>query len=292
MKKLLLYISLFTYILINHSYALAESPANAVKEGNTFYQQGEYDEAVRMYQEAKEMSPDSDIVNFNLGAALFQKGEFQESAEAFTRSMITENPDLEADAAYNIANAKYKLGSATVESDMNGAAKLYQETLDYYKRAIELDEKNTDAKHNFEIVDKELKILLEKIKNQPKQEQEDKKEQKEKEKEENQKEQENQDKQESEQSESEEDKEKKEAQQEEENKQENQEGKDEKEGAKDQADNQESGQEDANAPGEEEAGEMSPEEARMLLDAFAEEEAMDNLQKSKKGYNSRVLKDW
>ncbi len=30
----------------------------------------------------------------------------------------------------------------------------------------------------------------------------------------------------------------------------------------------------------------------LASDAFAEEEAMDNLQKTKKGYNAGVVKDW
>jgi hypothetical protein len=37
---------------------------------------------------------------------------------------------------------------------------------------------------------------------------------------------------------------------------------------------------------------MSPEEAKMLLDAFADEESMDNLKKKKQRYNRSVLKDW
>jgi hypothetical protein len=37
---------------------------------------------------------------------------------------------------------------------------------------------------------------------------------------------------------------------------------------------------------------MSPEEARMLLDAFADEEAMDNEKKRKRRHDATVLKDW
>ena len=278
MKNTFLYILLFVCVLINPSTAYAESPAKAVREGNAFYKQGEYDKAVRKYLEAKEISPDSDIANFNLGTALFMKGEFQESVDAFTRSLNTENTGLEADAAYNIANAKYKLGSGLAESDMHGAADLYREALDYYKRANELDEKNADAKYNYELVERELKILLDKIKNQPQQQQsedEDRKQDGEEKKQESRPA-------ESEQQKDEEEKGRRQGEKEEDNA---------KAGTEEKAENQESGEEDASS-GEEESGEMSPEEARMLLDAFAEEEVMDNLRKMKKGYNAEVLKDW
>ncbi len=283
MKYILPCIISISCLLINPSSSIAESPANAIKEGNTFYQQGEYDEAVRKYQDAEEISPGSDIANFNHGAALFKKGEFQESVDAFTRSLNTENSQLEADAVYNIANAKYKLGNGVVESDMNSAANLYRESLDYYKRAIELDEKNTDAKHNHELTHRELKILLKKIEEQPQQQQGDKQDKKEGDKE----------KQESQQSQAEskqdeEDKEQQEAQEE----QDTQEKQKANNSSEEQTDNKESGEEESPAPTEEKPGEMSPEEARMLLDAYAEEEAMDNLEKKRKGYNAEVLKDW
>ena len=43
---------------------------------------------------------------------------------------------------------------------------------------------------------------------------------------------------------------------------------------------------------EEDPGKMTPEEAAMLLDAFTEEETMDNLKKTKQRHSPAVLKDW
>ncbi len=287
MRSLLTYITLVICIVLIHSTSVAESPAKAIKEGNALYQEEKYDEAAQKYREAEEISPDSDIANFNLGAALFKNEKFQESVDAFTRSLDTENMELEADAAYNIANAKHKLGKGMVESDMNGAADLYRESLDYYKRAIELNENNMDAKHNHELTDRDLKILLKKIEEQPKQQQGEEGDKKQDGDEEKQEDQQSQ----SEPREDEEEKEQQQSEQKNQNEQEDQEKQKAGESQEEQADNEKDGEGKSPSPAEKDPGKMSPEEARMLLDAYAEDEAMDNLQK-RKTYNTGVLKDW
>jgi tetratricopeptide (TPR) repeat protein len=176
MRNPLCLVALCTIVISVPSAALSASPAKAVKEGNRLYQLQKYDEAMQKYHQATEQSPESGIANFNLGDALFKKGKYKESVDAFIRALNTDDLKLEADAAYNIANAKYKLGNELSDSDLNSAAGLYRESLDYYKRAIELSDKDTDAKYNHELVEKELKLLLEKLKDQPQQQKQDRKE--------------------------------------------------------------------------------------------------------------------
>ena len=215
-----------------------------------------------------------------------KNGAFKESIDAFTQSLNTERPKLEADATYNIANARYKLGSELLSSDLNGAADLYRESLDYYKRTIELNETNSAAKHNHELVEKELKVLLEKIKNQPPQQQQDEQDKDKDQKEENQEDQQSQE-------DSEGDKEKQEQEQQQDKQQdEDKQKQEEQEDSESAAGDQGEDQKEASGQGDEDSREMTPEEAKMLLDAFADEEAMDSLKKKKQRYNSDVLKDW
>ncbi|MBI4849784.1 MAG: tetratricopeptide repeat protein [Nitrospirae bacterium] len=251
------------------------SPAKAVREGNKLYHQEKYDGALEKYNEAKAEAPDSDIVNFDLGTALYKKGRYQEAVDAFTKAMSAGDKKLEEGALYNMANSKYKLGSLMEDTDADGAISLYQESLDYYKRALELDKSDKDAKYNQDFVEKKIKALQEKQKNQPQQQQQDKRQDKK-------------------------DKEGKE-----------QEAKSEKEKQGDKQ-QQKSGSEQAGTTGDKdkksaaekgkeakargEAGqktqEMSPEEARMLLDAYGEEESGDVFNRERKGHSEEVLKDW
>ena len=147
-------------------YALCVSAPASVKEANTLYRQGKFDEALKYYNEAKVDMPDSDVVNFNIGAALYQKGDYEKAIKAFNKALLSDNPKIEEKAAYNIGNSKYRLGTLKKNTNLSSAVSLYREALDYYKRAIELNEKDINAKYNHEFVERELKILLDKLKQQ------------------------------------------------------------------------------------------------------------------------------
>ncbi|HDK81637.1 MAG TPA: tetratricopeptide repeat protein, partial [Nitrospirae bacterium] len=170
MNKIYSIIVISFSLLFLSSAVLASSAAKEVKEGNHLYKQKKYDDALGKYSSAKTELPDSDIINFNIGAAMYKKGDFQNAVEAFTRALVTEDKELEARANYNIANSKYSLANLKINTDPSGAASLYREALDYYKRAIELNQDDTEAKYNHELVEKKLKVLLDRLKNQPEKE--------------------------------------------------------------------------------------------------------------------------
>lgn len=280
LSKLHAIILFFMFCFLMPPAVHAASSSSDIKDGNRYYEQGNYDKALEKYETAGEASPDSDIINFNKGTAYYQKGQYQEAIDAFTQALNTEDKQTEADSIYNIANSKFKLGSATSDSDLNSAVNLYRESLDYYKRAIDLDGGNTDAKYNHELVERELKMLLDRLKNQE-QQQDDKKEKQDGDKKEEQegagKEQgtgeskEGEDKQ---------------------GQQTGNDGMKEKDSDQQQAAGEENGKEqETGQQGEGEDG-MSPEEARMLLEAFGEAEARDALKRQKGAHYPGVLKDW
>jgi tetratricopeptide (TPR) repeat protein len=261
----------------------ASSVTDTVKAGNKLYKQQKYDEALQEYNEAKTIEPDSDIVHFNIGTAQYKKGQYEEAIGAFISSLATEDKSLEAQATYNIANSKYRLGEEKADSAPSEAVGLYRESLDYFKRAIELDEKNGDAKYNHELVEKKLRILLEKLKNRQEEEKESEGEDNEEQEKQDQEQQQSGDR----------------GEEKEREKQET--------GTSDQEDQKPAHQESAESeasqpdegegtesalPDEERGEEMSPEEAQMLLEAFGEDESLDVLEKRSMGYQREVLKDW
>lgn len=158
--------------LFTQSPCLALSSAKkSVKEANSLYRKGRLDEALAKYNDANVSLPDSDIVHFNMGAALYKKEDYQKAIEAFAKALTSEDKKIEADALYNLGNCKYKLGRLKENTDLSEAVSLLRESLDYYKRAVEIDQKNTDGRFNHEFVERELKILLDKLKQQEQQRQ-------------------------------------------------------------------------------------------------------------------------
>jgi len=252
------------------------SATGDIREGNRLYKQEKYSEAIDRYNQALKQSPDSDIAHFNLGDALYKKGHYKEAIDAFTKALSTDNKALEAKAVYNLANSKYKLGSQAADSDLNSAIHMYREALDYYKRAIEMKEGDKDAKYNHELVEKKLKLLLDRAKNQQ-QNQDNNKD----------KDQEKKDKQDGKQSQD-----KSDQQNEQQKKQDtaSKEAGNRDDKGKSASKDKDKGSQPSGA-GKDDLKGMSPEEARMLLDAYGQEGTIGDKHEIR-GRPGEVLKDW
>ncbi len=267
-------------LIANSSWA---SSTGDIREGNKLYKQEKYSAAADRYNQALKQSPDSDIAHFNLGDALYKKGQYKEAIDAFTNALSTDNRALEAKTIYNLANSKYKLGSLAADSDLNSAISMYREALDYYKRAMEMKEGDKDAKYNHELVEKKLKVLLDRAKNN--QQNQDKNKDKEQDK---------KDKQDGNQSQDKSDRQKEEEkQQAEQQKKQGTEGKEagKKEDKAKSASKEEGKEAQPAGTGKDDSKGMSPEEARMLLDAYGQEGTIDDKHEIR-GQSGEVLKDW
>jgi Ca-activated chloride channel family protein len=264
-------------------FATTDAKKN-IKEANRLYQQGKLDEALQKYNEASITLPDSDIINFNMGGVLYKKEDYQKAIEAFTKALTSEDKKLEADALYNLGNCKYKLGKLKENTDLSATVGLLRESLDYYKRAVEIDQKNTDARFNHEFVERELKVLLDRLKQQQSSS--------DKQKEQAQQEQEKQGTCPTAKEQGKEDKEKEESAQAQGQQQQEKEGQEASHQEKAQERQEEQAAKEAFQP-EGENKELSDEEARALLERYGRDEATpDYMDKRTRGYESEVLKDW
>lgn len=265
----------------------ASGAEKSVKEANMLYRRGKLDQALQKYGEAGVALPDSDIVNFNIGAVWYKKEDYQKAADSFSKALTSMDKKVEADALYNLGNCKYKLGKLKESADLSSAVGLLRESLDYYKRAVEVDQKNDDARFNHEFVERELKVLQDKLKQQgpDKNKQKGPQEQK----------QGNQDAPSVNKEQGVSEKEKKEAAQAQGQQQQEKEG----ESREGQPRQEEKPQEEKQASAEEslqEGGnkELSEEGARALLERYGRDEAAPDYadKETRKDYDSEALKDW
>ncbi len=112
--------------------------SQAIKRGNTHYEAGAYDAALEAYQSAAKDRPEHAISRYNLGAALYQKEEFEKAANEFRRSLDAADPIYQAQGYYNLGNAQAQL------NDIERAIRSY-------KSALRLNPTDLDAKHNLEL---------------------------------------------------------------------------------------------------------------------------------------------
>ncbi|MBI4598421.1 MAG: tetratricopeptide repeat protein [Candidatus Omnitrophica bacterium] len=96
---------------------------------------------------------------YNQGTALYRQGRYDEAAEALRRALGAAAPKLQAKAAYNLGNAQYRQGQATLTTKPDEAIDRYRGALEQYRTAIRRNPRDTDARYNYELVDRWLKQL-------------------------------------------------------------------------------------------------------------------------------------
>jgi len=120
--------------------------------GNERFAESDYDEALAEYRQAQVEEPDRAEPYHNAANAYNRQGQLEATLAQAQQALKTADPDLAAQAWYNLGNAFFDA------EDWPSAIAAYQE-------ALRLDPKDPDAKHN-------LELALQKLKEQQQQEQE------------------------------------------------------------------------------------------------------------------------
>jgi len=110
-----------------------------VQEGNRLYEEGRFEEAHQKYLEALAAAPESGVIRFNDGNALYQSEDHRRAMEAYQQAIETGDPALASSAWYNLGNALFR-------------QQQFPESLEAYKQALRLSSTDRDAKHNLERV--------------------------------------------------------------------------------------------------------------------------------------------
>lgn len=117
----------------------AQAGRARVLEGNRLYEEGRFDEAHRKYLEALAEAPDVPVIPFNDGNALYRGSDFAGAMEAYRRAIESGDPALASAAWYNLGNTLYR-------------AQELEASLEAFKQALRLAPDDVDAKHNLERV--------------------------------------------------------------------------------------------------------------------------------------------
>lgn len=167
---------LFTRIL--RSFWLQAPPG---PQGNKAYRKGDYEGALRKYAQADAENragggPADPALAFNAGNALYRQKRYAKAAEAYGQSLkqlkgpmkTARDSAFAARAHYNLGNAHYQKGAAADSTATDQAIGDLREALARYKKTLQLDPGNRDAKHNLERAQTLLQELLKRQENQRK----------------------------------------------------------------------------------------------------------------------------
>jgi Ca-activated chloride channel family protein len=117
--------------------------ASRIKEGNTLFNEKKYEDAFLKYKEAQQYEPDQPVINFNIGNIYYLKEAYKEALEEFHAATSSDDRALLANTFFNRGNTEYRLG-------------LLDEAAQSYKKVLELDPSDKDAKYNLELVKREM----------------------------------------------------------------------------------------------------------------------------------------
>lgn len=167
--------SLITPMILAALLGLGWAPwnpaASRIKEGNILFNQKRYEDAFLKYKEAQMYEPDQPIINFNIGNTHYLMESYNKALEEFHAAVNSNDKAVQANAFFNRGNTEYRLG-------------LLDESAQSYKKVLELDPSDEDAKYNLEFVKREMaKRKKEKKEKPPTPEDKEEKKEKEEEKE-------------------------------------------------------------------------------------------------------------
>jgi Ca-activated chloride channel homolog len=129
------------------------SPSSALRE----YRSGKYDEALKDFEQAIEKKNDDPRLHFNAGTAAYRGGQFDEAVKHFGQTLGSPDLNLQEQAYYNLGNALYHLGESN--PDPGKKTENWEDSLKKYENSLKLNPQDADAKFNHEFVKKRLEEL-------------------------------------------------------------------------------------------------------------------------------------
>jgi len=108
-------------------------------KGKKAYEEGHYDEARVYYEHVLKNRKKDDGAQFGLGVTAYQQKDMEAAARALNNAMNSDDKSLASKAMYNLGN-------------MFRDQQKMEESLALYRKAIELDPTDEDAKVNYELL--------------------------------------------------------------------------------------------------------------------------------------------
>jgi Ca-activated chloride channel homolog len=281
------------------------SPSSALRE----YKAGKYEEAFKEYEQLLQRKSDDPRLHFNAGTAAYRNNQFDEAAKQFNEAIASPDLRLQELSYYNRGNAQYWLGEKN--QDPTKRTEAWEKSLKDYELSMKLNPQDTDARFNHEFVKKRLEELKQQQQQQKNSQQNksDQKDQDQQQQQQQQNQQNDQSKQDQNQQGNQQKGQQSQSGQKQDPSQQDQQSqqakRDQQQAAKQSQDqkqneqqaNQASGQQNQSRKDEDQqayaAGQMTPEQARQLLDAQKGDEKMLTLKSEEKPVDrSKPFRDW
>lgn len=275
------------YILVSavmFHVALPECRADEIytknKKANKLFDEGKYEDALKLYDDALLLSPGDNALKMNKGSALYRLNDYQKAQEAYKEALTDENKQKRADAYYNLGNILFRQGEQMYKAGDPKSNELFKNAFEHYIQSLDLNPNDKNAKWNLQLAHEMVKQTEQMQQQQQQNDQnKDKNDNLNKDKQDN-----SQDKENQEQQENNENKEQKE-----ENKEQEKQNQDQQQ----QQENQQQQQEQHQQQPEQDPNELEKEEAMRLIELYSDDaDSLNKPTQKKNASRKNPEQDW
>jgi len=134
--------------------SVAQSTKKLVRQGNSQYEERNFSEAEVQYRKALTDNPNYYKGKFNLGDAMYEQENYEESGKIFNELAERQlDPEQKSGVYYNMGNSLM-------------SEQKYQEAIEAYKNSLRLNPNDVEAKYNLEYARKKLQDQQQQQQNQ------------------------------------------------------------------------------------------------------------------------------
>lgn len=153
--------------------ALAD-PGKGFRAGTKAYAAGRFSEAVEAFERGVTKTPESAVLQYNLGNAYYRAGSFGEAQAVFEQAALqAETALLRSRCRYNQGNCMVKMAEGLREADPYAAEAYFRQATWLYRAVLEEDSNFSDAAYNLEITQRLVFEIGEQIRTQQEEQQQE-----------------------------------------------------------------------------------------------------------------------
>jgi len=152
------------FAMLVSAFTASASTASALKD----YHSGRYQQALDEYTRLMQKKADDPRLALNAGTAAYRDGSLDRAESFLSKAVNAPDLTVQQQAYYNRGNTRFQTGEAAQEPEAKKSA--WEKSLQDFESAIKLNDKDADAKHNYEFVKQKLEELKQQQQKQEQQE--------------------------------------------------------------------------------------------------------------------------
>ena len=163
-------IIIVSLVLMTAQTVLADSASSTVRQANKLYDKGQFNEAIKEYDQALIDRPEVLEPKFNKADCYFRLDDLAQAINLYNE-VAAESKDMKlvAGAKYNLGNCYFQRGSKQKDSDLQKALEDLQTSIVCWRSALEIDPKNDKAAKNIEVARLTIKDIIDQLNKQKEQ---------------------------------------------------------------------------------------------------------------------------